>query len=157
MVKIKTTGHDTSVWHGTRYDSGNIKACSEPSMFTEACFRGDDPRRNVAPVAIKAIKAASQFSIVDGTTIAGKAAGLRLHRGGNVWIIGAVDGESLKMAKIRVTGWSAFFPLLELHDSGYQKACAKQPTFLASCFRGKAMEGNRDQVNIVAEKAPSWL
>merc|ERR1711956_182544 len=53
MVKIRITHHSKSVWLGTRYDRAFGKQCSAPTTFTDACFKGNDPNKNMFPVKIK--------------------------------------------------------------------------------------------------------
>jgi len=56
MVKIRITHHSKSVWLGTRYDRAFGKQCSHPTTFTDACFKGNDPKKNIFPVKIKALE-----------------------------------------------------------------------------------------------------
>jgi len=56
MVKIRITHHSKSVWLGTRYDRAFGKQCSAPTTFTDACFKGNDPNKNMFPVKIKALE-----------------------------------------------------------------------------------------------------
>ena len=61
---------------------------------------------------------------------------LTLYLGANVWIIGLVNDNHLKMVKIEITGPTTYNWVDTRYQTPYTEACAAQATFDESCFIG---------------------
>ena len=68
----------------------------------------------------------------------------------NVFIVGYVDSKYVQMVKIRVTGEKTFDWIDATYNEDYPKDCAKQMTFLESCFEGPKVTKNNYNVVLVA-------
>jgi len=79
----------------------------------------------------------SQYSPSDGLTIDGRPVTLRLDLGGNVWVMGAIDGETLTMIKIRFMKPNQASVMAKRRHKKYSKACSRQMTFSEACFTGE--------------------
>merc|ERR1711879_148833 len=112
MVKTRFTGDEEVTFIEKRRRRNYEEACVTQQTFTEACFKGEvheeDPSRPDEKQPIKfeiaADRQPSQYSPRDDTTINGRTVALKLDLGGNIWIVGAIDGETLTMIKTRFTG-----------------------------------------------------
>jgi len=61
---------------------------------------------------------------------------LKLHLGGDNWMLGLVEAPYLKTVKIRITGETTSEWIATRYDNNYDKACAVQATFTLACFKG---------------------
>jgi len=149
-VKIKVTGPRTAIWMETRMDSDFSDDCTDPSNFEEACFRGANPRKNIAPINVWATKAASHYHLAAKTLVNGKKAQLVLDLGGNVFIVAIVEDESLIMVKMKIVGPTSALWIGTRVDDNFDKACGMQETFSEDCFKGEDPETMDDPVEIEA-------
>ena len=78
---------------------------------------------------------------------------LKLDLGGNEWIVGLVDGGSLKMSKIKITGSTTFDWIGTRYDSSYNSSCGQLATFTVACFKGTDPSANFYPVDLQAEQA----
>ena len=69
----------------------------------------------------------------------------------NVFILGGLDGQFVKMVKIRVTGEKTF-DWLDAKFIGIETdpKCGEQSTFHEGCFVGKSLERDKYDVDLVA-------
>merc|ERR1712008_350521 len=117
-----------------RKDNKYEKPCGEQSTFNEACFKGEvpeedskDPKKTpIKVVVLPGEMEPSQYSPSDNSKINNPTVTLKVDLGGNIWIIGTIDKETLIMLKIRFTGEDEVSVLGKREDKKYDKeVCGK--------------------------------
>jgi len=136
LLKIRFTKWNEVSIMARRENMRWRKACAKLATFREACFTGKMPKKPIR-LDIVGDKEPSQYSPSSQSTINDKPVQLKLDLGGNVWIMGRVDGDLLTMVKLRFTRWNEGTILGKRHTNKYLKACDKQRTFTESCFVGE--------------------
>merc|ERR1712008_384308 len=110
-------------------------------------------------VVVAGKKEASQYSPSKQSKINDLTVTLKLDLGGNVWIIGAIDKETLLMFKIRFTGANEISVLSKLEDKKFDKdKCGTQKSFNEDCFKGEVPKkdpNKPDKVEVPGEKEAS--
>jgi len=110
-VEFNTNLHDTADWH----DTDSICKCgngwnvvSPDTTLTGSKVNSGTP----LPVTVK------------------------LHLGSNEWILGLIDGQYLKMVKIKITGSTTYDWRQTKYDSSYAQCCTSAQSFSEMCFKG---------------------
>jgi len=161
MVRIRIRGPRASRWLATRYTNDFDEKCSKQETFSETCFKGTDPSWDEFPVRVRAtqgsiwkVESDTILTIGDGTKLPVK---LTLDLGSNTWILGAVDGEYLRMVKIRITSSSESTLIAARSDFMYPELCAKQKSFTSACFKGAMPTGNLWRIKLDAQQVGKGL
>merc|ERR1711953_1359559 len=94
---------------------------------------------------VEAEKANSQYVVNKKTKINGKSVELRLDLGGNIWILGFVDGGVLRMFKGKIISPNTFSIIGIREDAKYARTCGEQQTFIEGCFKSAAVAKNKDR------------
>jgi len=148
MVKTRFTGGREATFMEKRRKNNFDEACGKQDTFTAACFQGKVPEEDPSkpdekpPIRLDIVanKEPSQYSPSESTAINGKPVTLKLDLGGNIWIVGAIDGETLTMVKTRFTGGKDASFTEKRKEKNYDQACSKQDTFTEACFKGDVPE-----------------
>merc|ERR550532_866521 len=134
MFKIRFTGaNEISILDKKEDKKYDKEVCGNQKTFSEDCFKGDRPKKDPKKpdkVVIAGKKEASQYSPSKESKINNLTVTLKVDLGGNIWIMGAIDKDTLIMFKVRFTGASEVSILDKKEDKKYDKeVCGKQKTF----------------------------
>jgi hypothetical protein len=77
---------------------------------------------------------------------------LKLHLGGDNWMVALVEAPYLKIVKIRITGETTSEWITTRYDNSYDGACAVQATFTIACFKGTDPAKDAYPVSLQARK-----
>ena len=69
----------------------------------------------------------------------------------NVWIVAVIDGKTLKMIKLRITGASTYVWIESKWSNSYASSCSNQNTFTEQCFVGKSVGIDFYKISVAAE------